>query len=71
MRTEIGAIFNRFTSAKERNESEHLNLKSMLSDKQDVDLAEKFMEYQMEAMTYQASLSMGTRILQTNILDYL
>lgn len=71
MRTEIGAIYNRFTASKDRNESEALNLKSMRSNKQDVDLAEKFMEYQMEATAYQASLSMGTRILQTNILDYL
>lgn len=71
MRAEIGAISNRLKSTKERNESEYLNLNTMLSNKQDVDLAEKFMEYQMENTAYQASLSMGTKILQTNILNYL
>lgn len=71
MRGEIGAISNRLKSTKERNESEYLNLRTMLSNKQDVDLAEKFMEYQMENTAYQASLSMGTKILQTNILNYL
>lgn len=71
MRTEIGAVFNRLESAASRNESETINLKSMLSEKQDVDLAEKIMEYSMEMVAYEASLQMGTRILQTNILNYL
>ena len=70
-RTENGAIFNRLEAAKERNTSEKLNLESMRSDKQDIDLAEKFMEYTMEQTAYQASLAMGTKILSTSILDYL
>lgn len=70
-RTEIGAVFNRLESAKSRNESESLNLQSMLSKEQDVDVAEKIMEYSMEMVSYEASLQMGTRILQTNILNYL
>lgn len=70
-RTENGAIFNRLEAAKERNVSENLNLESMRSDKQDIDLAEKFMEYTMEQTAYQASLAMGTKILSTSILDYL
>ena len=70
-RTESGAIFNRLEAAKERNTSEKLNLESMRSDKQDIDLAEKFMEYTMQQTAYQASLAMGTKILSTSILDYL
>lgn len=70
-RSEIGAIFNRLESAKSRNESESLNLQSMLSKNQDVDVAEKFMQYSMEMVSYEASLQIGTRILQTNILNYL
>lgn len=71
MRTEIGAISNRLKSAQERNASENINLKSIRSNKQDVDLAEKYMEFTMEQQAFQASLAMGTKILQTNILDYL
>lgn len=70
-RTEVGSTFNRLEAAKDRNETENLNLKSMRSNKEDVDLAEKYMEYSMEMITYEASLQMGTRILQTNILNYL
>lgn len=70
-RTEVGSTFNRLEAAKNRNETENLNLKNMRSNKQDVDLAEKYMEYQMEMIAYQSSLQMGTRILQTNILNYL
>lgn len=71
MRVNIGATFNRFESAKSRNEIENLNLKSILSDKEDVDLAEKYMEYSMEMIAYEATLQIGTRILQTNILNFL
>lgn len=71
MRTEIGAISNRLKSAQERNTSENISLQSIRSNKQDVDLAEKYMEFTMEQQAFQAALSMGTKILQTNILDYL
>lgn len=71
MRVNIGATFNRFESAKNRNETENLNLKSILSSKQDVDLAEKYMEYSMEMIAFEATLQIGTRVLQTNILNFL
>lgn len=70
-RAENGAIYNRLEASKERNTSESLNLESMRSDKQDIDLAEKYMQYVMEQTAYQASLAMGTKILSTSILDYL
>lgn len=69
-RTEIGAIQNRLTAALDRNDSENFNLESTLSTNQDIDLAETYMNYTMEKTAYQASLSMGTKILQTNIMDY-
>ena len=71
VRTEIGAVSNRLGSAKARNENENLSLKSIRSDKEDIDFAEKYMQFSMEQVAYQSSLQMGTRILQTNILDYL
>ncbi|SIO27093.1 flagellar hook-associated protein 3 FlgL [Carnobacterium alterfunditum] len=70
-RAKTGSIYNRLNATLERNDSEKLNLKTMLSENQDIDLAEKYMEYTMESTAYQAALSMGTKILQTSILDYL
>jgi len=70
-RAKTGSIYNRLNATLERNDSEKLNLKTMLSENQDVDLAEKYMQYTMESTAYQAALSMGTKILQTSILDYL
>lgn len=70
-RAKTGAVFNRLEATLERNDNEKLNLKTMLSENQDIDLAEKFMQFTMEKTAYQASLAMGTQVLQTNILDYL
>lgn len=70
VRTNIGAIQNRLIAARDRNEQEYLNLESTLSTNQDIDLAETYMHYSMEMVAYQASMNMGTRILQTNIMDY-
>ncbi len=71
MRSEIGTLSNRLASVQERNGTEKLNLEELRSNKQDVDLAEKYMQYTMATTAYQSSLAMGTKILQTNILDYL
>lgn len=69
-RTNIGAIQNRLIAARDRNEAEYLNLETTRSTTEDIDLAETYMKYSMQMVSYQASLNMGTRILQTNILDY-
>lgn len=71
VRTQIGAIHNRLEAAEERNKAENMNLKEILSQREDVDIAEKYMEYLLVANTYQASLSIGARILQPSLLDYL
>lgn len=70
-RTEIGAISNRLDSALSRNESQDLNLQEMLSSKEDIDIAEKYMQFTMEQVAYQASLQMGTKVISTTMLDYL
>lgn len=70
-RSKIGAIFNSLEATKDRNESEKLNLDSTLSENQDIDLAETYTKYMMEMTAYQSSMMMGTKILQTSILDYL
>lgn len=71
VRTQIGAIHNRLESAEGRNKSENLNLKELLSEKEDIDVAEKYMEFMVMKATYSASLSIGSQILQPSLLDYL
>lgn len=70
VRTKVGSIYNRLKSAQDRNETEKLNLKESLSNRQDVDIAEKYMQFQNEMLAYNATMSMGTKIMQTSILDY-
>lgn len=71
LRTNIGATTNRLKAAKDRNESEFLNLKTTYSNTQDIDLAETYMQYSMEMVAYEASLQMGNKILQNNLLNYM
>ena len=71
VRSKVGAITNRLEAAKARNESENINLNSLLSKREDIDVAEKYMEYSVMKTIYQASLSVGAQILQPSLLDYL
>lgn len=70
-RSKIGAISNRLEAAKERNEAENLNLKNLLSQREDIDLAQKYTEANTLNSVYLASLSIGAKILQPSLLDYL
>lgn len=69
-RTNIGAVTNRLKSAEARNEAEKIDLSQSLSERQDVDIAEKYMKYQNQMLAYQTTMAMGTKIMQTTILDY-
>lgn len=70
-RSQVGALENRLSAAQSRNGTEKLNLKEEISDKQDVDVASKYMEYQNQMTAYQATIAMGTKIMQTTVLNYL
>lgn len=71
VRSQVGALENRLSAAQSRNSTETLNLKEEISDKQDVDVASKYMEYQNQMTAYQATIAMGTKIMQTTVLNYL
>ncbi len=70
-RSKMGAIYNRLEAAQERNDSESLSMTELLSKSEDIDLAEKMMEFSMMSTVYQASLSTGAKILQPSLLDYI
>lgn len=70
-RSRIGSLQNRLDSSKEMNESENLAMKTTLSQVEDIDLAQKVMEYSMAKTVYEASLQTGAKMLQQSLLDYL
>ncbi len=71
LRAEIGAKYNRLEAAESKNGAETLNMTELLSKTEDIDVAEKIMEFSMMENVYQASLATGARILQPSLLDYL
>jgi len=68
---EIGAKENRLSVALKKNEAETLNMTELLSKAEDVDFAEKVMEFSMMETIYNASLQTGAKILRPSLLDYL
>jgi len=70
-RSKMGAVYNRLDSAKERNAAENLSMTELLSKSEDIDLAEKMMEFSTMRTVYQASLQTGAQILQPSLLDYI
>jgi flagellar hook-associated protein 3 FlgL len=71
LRSKVGATSNRIEAMKSLNTSESLHLTELLSKTEDIDFAEKVMQFAMMENTYKASLSTGAKILQPTLLDYL
>lgn len=71
VQTQVGALENRLTIATNQNTAQTTNLTTMKSSVQDVDMAKAYMEYQKEQTAYQSTLAMGTKIMNTTILNYL
>lgn len=71
IRGEIGAKQNRMEDALERNEEEKFNIKEILSSIEDIDFAEKTIEYVTASTMYTASLQASSKIMQPSLIDYL
>lgn len=67
----LGGKENRVELAKERLFDLRLNLKQILSEEQDLDYAEAIMELKMEEFAYRTALSVGARIIQPTLVDFL
>jgi len=70
-RAEIGAKMNRLDLTQSRLEDQEINLRSLKSENEDVDIAETIMELRMQESVYQASLASGARTMQPTLLDFL
>jgi len=71
LRSRVGAMQNRMESAKVRNEEENFNIKEILSKTEDIDIAEKTMEYATMQTVYLASLQTSAKVIQPSLIDYL
>lgn len=70
-RTSLGVRVSTAEKIKELNEENVLNMKGVLSLDQDVDEVEAFIELKTAELVYQASIQVGTKLIQPTILDYL
>lgn len=71
LRAEVGSKSNRLNAMNDKNEEETYNMTELLSKTEDIDIAEKVMEYKVMESIYTASLQTGAKILQPSILDFL
>lgn len=71
LRGEAGARCNRLETMKEKNIEENYNVTELLSKTEDIDFAQKIMEYSVLESVYTASLQTGAKILQPSLLDFL
>lgn len=70
-RSELGAKINRLEFAENRLDQEQIRTKELLSENEEVDIAEKITDLKMQESVYQASLSIGSRIMQPSLVDFL
>ena len=68
---EIGARTNRFELVESRIQDQIVSLKKLRSGAGDVDMAEALIELQQKENVLQASLSIGARVMQVSLVDFL
>lgn len=70
-RTSLGVRVSTAEKVRNLNDENILNMKGVLSLDQDVDQVEKFIELKSAELVYQASIQVGTKLIQPTILDYM
>lgn len=68
---EFGARTNRMELTKNKLDDSVFNLKSLMSDNENVDLAEAFTRLLTEENVYRASLGVTGRVIQPSLMDFL
>lgn len=71
LRSEVGTMQNRMESAQSNNEAQNYNMTEVLSKTEDIDWAEKTMEYSIVQTVYTASLQTSAKVLPMTLLNYL
>lgn len=68
---EIGAKSNRLNLTTTKLEDQVVSLKELLSFNEDVSLPDAYMRLTMQETAYRASLSIGAKIIQPSLMDFL
>ena len=71
LRSKVGAKENRLSSAATRNVTDNSNLTDILSKTQDIDVAQKTIDFSTAQTVYTAALQTSAKIIQPSLLDYL
>ncbi|MDF2649360.1 MAG: flagellar hook protein FlgL [Paenibacillus sp.] len=71
MRSEVGARTNRIEFIENRLDDISINLESLQSKVEDADMTEVITKLKMSESVYQASLSVGSKLIQPSLIDYL
>lgn len=71
VRADIGAKTSRLELTENRLDSQHTSLTKLLSENEDVNMAEVIMELKNNENVYRASLSIGARVIQPTLVDFL
>ena len=69
--SEDGARTNRFELIVQRLTDQEVNLKTLRSEVNDVDMAKIIIDLKTQESVHQAALATGARIMQVSLLDFL
>lgn len=70
-RGDVGALQNRLELIKNRLSDDNVNFTTLLSNNEDVDMAEIIMQLKTAENVYRAALQTGAQILPPTLLDFL
>lgn len=71
IRSQVGAWLNRLTSTTDALSETKVRMKEMLSQTEDVDLAEAVMDLRTRENAYQVAILVSGRVLQTSLADFM
>lgn len=71
IRADVGARMNRVELTLNRLDSDNINFTKLMSDNEDIDMAEVIMRLKNEENVYRSSLGGGARIIQPSLIDFL
>ncbi len=71
IRADVGARTNRIDLTSNRLDNDTTNFTKLMSENEDVDIAETFMNLSNEMNVYRASLAAGAKIIQPSLVDFL
>lgn len=71
IRADVGARMNRVELTLNRLDSDNINFTKLMSDNEDMDMAEVIMRLKNEENVYRSSLGGGARIIQPSLVDFL